>query len=426
MTSRLKYKLLFETCETLWYDCTSSFKLPLPKYDKKQQRAHERQLTQLLSELVDYLTTFPEDEQQRVEWLGTFSQSYHNFTLPQYLSSFQPLKKSTLSQFIQQTDYFLTSRKKFDEQLSILDQVQAIRNHWIILILQCLMNQPLNQTPATLAYSLLYPYTDNLIDDPTLSTQEKASFNTRLTQRLKGNHPLPVLATEEKVYQLIAMIEQTLPRDQFPDVYEALLFIQQGQIDSIAQQMKGIIPYEQNILKISINKGGASVLADGYLISGSLTHEQQFFTYGYGFLLQLCDDLQDINQDLDQSHQTVFTQLANHYPLDSLTNKLIHFCHTLLHSYLIDSSESNENFKNLIETNCLYLILFAIAEHPQYFSQSYLKQIKPYLPFSFSYIQTFKRRLKHQTQKLKPSYHGVPTIDIILELGARLLKEEIT
>lgn len=261
------------------------------------------------------------------------------------------------------------------------------------------MNQPLTQSPATLAYSLLYPYTDNLIDDPMLSPQEKASFNKRLTQRLKGKYPLPILATEEKVYQLIAMIEQIFPRDQFPDVYEALLLIQQGQIDSITQQMKGIIPYEQNILKISINKGGGSVLADGYLITGNLTYKQQFFTYGYGFLLQLCDDLQDTNQDLEQSHQTVFTQLANHYPLDPLTNKLIHFCQTLLHSYLINSSESDKNFKNLIEMNCLYLILFAIVEHPQYFSQSYLKQIKPYLPFSFYYIQTFKRRFNRQTQK---------------------------
>ena len=425
MTSRLNSNLLFETCETLWYDSASSFKLPLPDYNKKQQRTHERQLNQLLSELIDYLNTFPEDEHQQETWIATFCQSYHNFTLPQYLSSFKSLNKKTLSQFIQQTDYFFKSSKKFDEQLSILDQVQAIRNQWIILILQCLMNQPLNQSPAILAYSLLYPYTDNLIDDPMLSTQEKESFNTRLIQRLKGTYPLPVLATEEKVYRLIDMIEQTFPRNQFPDVYEALLLIQQGQIDSITQQIKGIIPYEQNILKISINKGGASVLVDGYLITGDLTYEQQFFTYGYGFLLQLCDDLQDINQDLDQSHQTVFTQLANHYPLDPLTNKLIHFCQTLLHSYLIDSSDSDENFKTLIETNCLYLILFAIAEHPQYFSQSYLKQIKPYLPFSFSYIQTFKRRFKRQTQKLKPSYHGVPTIDIILKLGAKLLKEEI-
>lgn len=425
MTSRLKSKLLFETCENLWYDSVSSFNLSLPNYHKKQQRAHEKQLNQLLSELIYYLDTFPEDEHQREAWFKTFAQSHGNFTLPQYLSSFKSLKKSTLSQFIQQTDYFLTSSTKFDEQLSILDQVQAIRNQWIILILQCLMNQPLTQSPATLAYSLLYPYTDNLIDNPILSAQEKASFNSRLTQRLKGKHPLPILATEEKIYQLVAMIEQTFPRDKFPDVYEALLLIQQGQIDSLKQQIEEIIPYEQNILRISINKGGASVLADGYLIAGNLTHEQQFFTYGYGFLLQLCDDLQDINQDLTQYHQTLFTQLANHYHLDPLTNKLIHFCQNLLHSYLIDDSESDENFKHLIEMNCLYLILFAIAEHPQYFSRSYLKQIKPYLPFSFSFIQTFKRRLKRQTQKIKPSYHGVPTTDIILKLGDKLLKEEI-
>ena len=83
------------------------------------------------------------------------------------------------------------------------------------------------------------------------------------------------------------------------------------------------MPYERDMLSISIEKGGASVLVDGYLVCGELTKEEEVFAYGYGFLLQLCDDLQDVKADLEKNHMTIISQLAGKYHLDKIINKLI-------------------------------------------------------------------------------------------------------
>ena len=59
---------------------------------------------------------------------------------------------------------------------------------------------------------------------------------------------------------------------------------------------------ERNIMDISIYKGGLSVLIDRFFINLKMTEEEILFYFGFGFLLQLCDDLQDIGEDLSLIH----------------------------------------------------------------------------------------------------------------------------
>ena len=56
--------------------------------------------------------------------------------------------------------------RRFDPALSAADIFQASRNVWTAAGLQVLLGQRLELTPAIFAYSMLYPYTDNLLDDP--------------------------------------------------------------------------------------------------------------------------------------------------------------------------------------------------------------------------------------------------------------------
>ena len=42
---------------------------------------------------------------------------------------------------------------------------QAMRNVWIMNISQVLLNVEVKFTNAIFAYSMLYPYTDNILDD---------------------------------------------------------------------------------------------------------------------------------------------------------------------------------------------------------------------------------------------------------------------
>ena len=54
---------------------------------------------------------------------------------------------------------------------------------------------------------------------------------------------------------------------------------------------------------------GGAVLTDGYLAAGSLSREQAPFVSGWGVLLQLADDLQDVRQDCEDGCSLSFLRL---------------------------------------------------------------------------------------------------------------------
>lgn len=58
---------------------------------------------------------------------------------------------------------------------------------------------------------------------------------------------------------------------------------------------------------LTFNKGAASVVADGYLVLGRLSADQMDFLIGYGIVLQLADDLQDMTTDANVHHATLFS-----------------------------------------------------------------------------------------------------------------------
>ncbi|MBA4410855.1 MAG: hypothetical protein Q8S54_00640 [Bacteroidota bacterium] len=70
---------------------------------------------------------------------------------------------------IEGTRKFVRQARAFDPGLTFHDISQACRNIWIMNGLQIIMGIPMQLTPSFFAYSLLYPYTDNLIDDPKIS-----------------------------------------------------------------------------------------------------------------------------------------------------------------------------------------------------------------------------------------------------------------
>ena len=89
-------------------------------------------------------------------------------------------------------------------------------------------------------------------------------------------------------------------------------------------------PYELDVLGLVFEKGGTAVLADGYLVAGSLTPFQQEFSFYYGAFTQLMDDLEDVQSDRQAGIMTVFSQTAGRWPLDAVTSRLIGFGNGLL------------------------------------------------------------------------------------------------
>lgn len=219
---------------------------------------------------------------------------------------------------------FLFQARIQDPTLSYEEIFQAMRNVWIMNSLQLMWDIPLAVTPPVYAYSMLYPYTDNYLDDPAVSPADKHAFNRLIREALDGASPDPGHPASRRVLELIAMIRSHYDAASRPRVFESIRLIQTAQTASMAQdQTEHLVRPE--LLRLSFFKGGASVLADGFLVKGSLTAAEMTFAFLYGSFLQLVDDLQDARADLEEGHQTLFSNQLPGQALDESIRQLLVF-----------------------------------------------------------------------------------------------------
>jgi hypothetical protein len=294
--------------------------------------------------------------------------------------------------FGQATREFLGRIKAFDPVLAPENIYQALRNLWIINSLQVLMGLPMACSGPMFAYSMLYPYSDNINDDPELSFADKWATNDRFRRWLEGENAVALNATEEKIAALVRMIEVEFSRQSCPGVYQSLLGIFNAQIRSLLQQKQHQTSREADILAISVEKGGTSVLADGYLIRGALDDRWEAFCFGYGVFLQFADDLQDLDDDLENSHQTLYTQAAGHGSLDAIANKLFHYMTRVIDRHLTAPGE--QRCRELILKNCFFMVQEAICKTAPHYSRAYVRKIESHFAFSLPFYRKVKYRLK--------------------------------
>jgi hypothetical protein len=176
--------------------------------------------------------------------------------------------------FLKVSSEFIKMAYSFDLSIGKLEVFQACRNVWTMNWVQLLLGIPIKLTPSVFAYSMLYPYTDNYLDDPNICIENKYKFNQRLTERLLGDNVKPIGRLENIIYDLIGMIEMQFNRMEYPQVYESLLAIHSSQSKSLWPMSSDIIIGRKDLLDISLEKGGTSVLSDGYLVAGFLTESQ--------------------------------------------------------------------------------------------------------------------------------------------------------
>jgi len=298
--------------------------------------------------------------------------------------------------FINSTRMFIENVKKFDPSIKIEDIYQALRNVWIMNSLQIYLNLDIKHSDAIFAYSMIYPYTDNLLDDESESMEGKLSLSRNLKDWLEGRDSPYRNQQEEKIFKLTKIIEKQYAKDLYPDVYRSLLAIYNAQIKSLLQQKKHSLPYETDILDISFEKGGTSVLADGYLVNGNLENSQAEFCFGFGVFLQLADDIQDVAVDEESSHMTIFSQTAGKYNLDKLANKLFNYISRVADLKLDNQASNIKILKELILRNCYYLVMESIGKNRKYYSQEYVEKIQSHFPVRFFYLKKLRKKLNNK------------------------------
>lgn len=409
-----KYRMLSLYYRNLWWNLSFDFNIDMDIYSEREKKKKEKEFDTLIDKIIKYIESFPQDTRKRKVWRDKGYKYLEKIISTEGIFELGIIDKEMKDKFIKATKEFISASKKFDKNLSYEDIGQAMRNLWIINMLQQAFGEEIKFTNSIFGYSMLYPYTDNYLDSIEVNKDKKIEFNNRFTKRLGGEKIIANNYHEEQVYNLVKLIEDEFDREKSPEVYRSLNLIHNGQINSLRQQEYNSIPYEKDILGISIEKGGASVIVDGNLIRGEMTKSEEMFSWGYGFLLQLGDDLQDIKDDLKNNHTTIMSQLAGKYYLDAIVNKLINLTIKVVDDAECFVCKNANELKELIKNNCIYMILFAIVDNKEYFSQEYLECVKNYLPFTIGFCEKLKENINKKFKNLKKEYQGIDIEDIIM------------
>lgn len=291
---------------------------------------------------------------------------------------------------------FAKAARSLGPTLSSEDIFQATRNVWVANGLQKLLGLPVRLTPAITAYSLLYPYTDNYLDDPAISREAKREFNERLKARLEGKAVEPANPAEKAVFDLVAMIEGEYERASHPRVFESLTEIHRAQVESLGLLRPGGTPFEADVLGISLDKGGTSVLADAFFVAGSLDPARIEFAYGLGAFLQLMDDLEDVFEDLEAGRMTLFSQTSKGWFLDRLTDHVLRFGERVLAPLDNFAVPGTEPLRDLVRSVTRMGIVDCAGRARRLYSRDYIARLEARSPFRFAFAIKQRRRLAKQ------------------------------
>ena len=286
---------------------------------------------------------------------------------------------------------FPAAARRFDPEIPPAAIYQAARNAITMHCLQRLLGVPVSATPSTLAYSLLYPYTDNYVDDPSVGMEEKRAFGSRLAERLAGATLEPAGWHETQVFRLVGTIEGQFERRAHPDIFASLLAIHAAQQRSLLLLHASPPLPAREIVRISFAKGGASVLADGYLVAGALDPAQAECLFGLGVFLQLRDDLEDVGDDRARGLRTVFSSVDG--PLDEPVARALAVGRAVLERLECFPAPSAAAVRALMTSSLGLVLTDAAASSPARFSAAYLARLEAHSPFRLESLTAQRRRV---------------------------------
>jgi hypothetical protein len=373
----------------LWWECDSGLPDLGRTYSPREQAGREKQLAQFQQGVDRELAKAPRSRTGAKALRERLGPAVRRLAQEALDFPAQDLQNLPSREFSNAAEDFVRKARAFDPGLSGEDIYQAGRNAWTANGLQWLMGSPVEITPSLLAYSLLYPYTDNYLDDAAVSGGTKRAFNERFRRRLEGEQIESADGRERIIFSLVAMIEGQFERSRHPDVFESLLAIHAAQGKSVHLMRPHAAPGEVDVMGLTFEKGGTSVLADGYLAAGSLNRAQREYAFGQGILAQLLDDLEDIPEDLRDGRLTVYSQAAGRWPLDSLTRRTFHFGRKVLDR--LECFGTADPVKEMIQRGAVLLLIDAVRRAGRFHSQPFLGELEAHSPFRFSFLARHRK-----------------------------------
>ncbi|QGY46693.1 hypothetical protein GM418_24450 [Maribellus comscasis] len=371
--------------ENIWNESPVDFPAFEKTYSSNEQKIREQHFSDFQQKINGLKSKRKVEELRRSDPSQTFFPVFKSFLQTVFDFDQEHLEIILSDKFKNVSRDFFYKAREFGPELSPENIYQGMRNVWIMNGIQLMMDIPVDITPSVFGYSMIYPYSDNLLDDPNISAEEKQYFSVRFNRRLHGEVVLAQSFTELQLFKLVEMFEKQFPRTEFPKVFESLYAIQQGQTNSL--QLNGTTEISDNeIQKICFEKGGASVLADGYLVAGRLTENEERALFGYGVYLQLLDDIQDVKEDAEAQTRTIFSR-RNDYDLDKFVNKTIHFGRKALDEMYCFKGSQIETFIKLMNRSIETMIIESVGMNEQHYSAEFLAKLEKQSPLRFDFVR---------------------------------------
>lgn len=366
-----------------------------PQIGSTQKKENETLVQEFSQKIQKKLRQRPKEKERQAEWEQELEQDFMDFLEREKILNLSKwMSPELLNAFKQETKHFTDRVRAFDEALTPAQIWQALRNYFIYAMIVDLQGEKQNAGNPILAYSLLYPYTDNYIDDDQVPRQDKERYNQMIALKLQGKTAVPHNSLEEKTCRLLDMILEAYEGAAQRKIAETLLLLLEAQNNSIGQQQANVT--KEQILEISMRKGSTSVLADYLFASTKWTDYEESFYLKFGFLLQLVDDLQDIEEDTKSGSHTLMMEAQRRQELEQCTNRLLWFTWSVIREF----EPANPGLKGFVLKNCTEISLLTAAMNQQFFSRKYLKALEPYLPFTIDFL----KKMKKQQEKLVSAY----------------------
>ena len=160
----------------LWWETGTDTPVLGEPVGRRRQAENARETAHLIDHLAAQVEACPETEPERRAWQEATRETVRRFGEERFGWPRGYRDLLFADAFVEATREFARQARAFDPAIALEDVGQALRNVWIMNSIQMLLERPVAFSPAVFSYSMLYPYTDNYLDDPEVSAAAKDSF----------------------------------------------------------------------------------------------------------------------------------------------------------------------------------------------------------------------------------------------------------
>ena len=397
----------------IWWDCPVEIPPSSRLYSPDEQIEREHNTREMLNSFYGELKRSWGSEQKFIDFVRRSAPLLKLYF--QQLFDLDDSQINTLDElgFIDTGLSFVRNSVQIDEEIERRYILQALPNVWVMNLVQLIFQKSILLTNAMTAYSLLYPYTDNLLDDPGIREDEKRVFNHRLEEIINGGQLAVINDHEQVVFSLVDSVLSSYDRDHEKLIRAGLQAIHDAQKRSLELQFGEDSKDGQDTLSISIEKGGVSVVVNGCMVSEAVDQHQADFLFGYGSFLQFQDDLIDVSSDANAGIETVFSQTATRNNLDDQALRLFQYRKRIFERDGFRSIPIPSAVRSIMQRTAELIPIAAAALAPDRFSHDFLHSLEARFPVRFDFLRQERNSFEKTLPKLMARLDGYSTYELV-------------